>query len=224
MKTLADIDAYSAQNQQNLRPWQSGGLDAKEFIENVLATDNSGVSMQHWLVKRRSKLAKWLKRERGITLYLQRKRTQVKNHEGDFIPYYVDQDCTRALGLKKTPNNATPYTHSVRTMKKKEENVQAPSNCCPTKPQPSETTLPPQDPVDFWGKWPHEHTTVAKTEDGLLPVPPLPSNHDSFTYDTYVNPIVLSSDFSSYYYHPIDPYCFTIPPLEDTNQEFNVVS
>ena len=215
--SIATLDNFCQQSHQSLCPWGSGGQDAKELIEMILMSNNSGVSMQQWPVKKRQKVATWLKRERGITLYLQRKRTKVKNHDGDYIPYYIDHVFANVLGLKKTPHNATPYTHSVRVTQR--------TNNSKRRGRPVKT----QSSTEFAHEQEWCIPSDVETESVMHPqmLHELPN---SFTYglnlfnDQPLHQDASSETFSSYFYYPADPYYFAIPPLENTNQASNVVS
>ena len=199
--TIAQFDQHcQVEGKDKLCSWEkgSGGMEAKKLIQLILQRNNAGVNMKAWTNATRQKMAKWLKRERGVTLYLQRKRpsgSTTKARSKGFIPYYIDPDHAIDLGLKATPDDATLYTHSARAGQ-----------------TASMATVTNEPIVDVPENQYYEAWSIP--ESGQLPVPPLP---EPLSY----------SDFSSYsYYQPqqMDAFYLAMPPLEHTNQAFNVVS
>ena len=220
--TIEALDAICQERQGQICPWHT---EARKVVQQIIDKKNGGVNLGQWSVSERQKIAKWLKRERGISLYLQRKRSHVKSlKKKQYIPYYLDALHANALNLRPTPAQATEYTHSVRALYKDD----------PTLMPEMVQTLPitassyehvPQAAYE-------EHVPEAASEEHV-PLPPLPYPiNNSFSYGLDLNaapsysfPLTgANTEFSSYYYHPIDPYHLAWPPLENTNQADNVVS
>lgn len=226
--SLDTLDGHCRKTKKNITPWKAGGEEARTLMQNVIDKKNGGVSMQDWPLPIRQRIAKWLKRERGVTLYLQRKRTQVKNHKGDFIPYYIDADHAAILGLRKTPRDATPYTHSLRA---------TPSTTrAPHQHQPQQAMAESEEEYRFYEPYDWQEGAMQDpVQDDTLPLPPLPmpfqpdvSNSSNNCFDYGANftdgQMGLPADFSSYYYYPAEPLYFALPPVDITNHAFNVVS
>ena len=226
--SIAALDAFCQQRHGILTSWEDGGLNAKEVIASIIKKKNRGVSLQKWTTASKQKIAKWLKRERGISLYLQRKRTQVENHNEDYIPYYIDPVHAAALGLLDTPEAATEYTHSIRAIN---------TDLKPKGDQQQHQHQ--QQKHEHQQKQPkHQHQHQQPVEEELIPLPyppentlsppPLPMPSTPYDYNPQLAGLTTGGyhamAFNSYFFHPIDPFYLAVPPLENTNHALNMVS